>query len=140
MTELQTYQRDPNDELLSLGPADEDVMHWRAVMKGVSGTAYEGIAPHNPISTAYHLTPSLARKTSTTNSHRRHLAPRHPHPRHVPQLPALNPLRNAHLPPQRRLQDGRDLPRPAEDELVACVHDCHHHDERAPAADQRGAR
>lgn len=42
MTELQTYQRDPSDELLELGPADEDVMHWRAVMKGVDGTAYEG--------------------------------------------------------------------------------------------------
>lgn len=42
MTELQTYQRDPNEELLDLGPADEDVMHWRAVMKGVKGTAYEG--------------------------------------------------------------------------------------------------
>ena len=47
MTELQTYQRDPNEELLDLGPADEDVMHWRAVMKGVEGTAYEGIATLN---------------------------------------------------------------------------------------------
>jgi peroxin-4 len=43
MTELQTYQKDPNEELLDLGPADEDVMHWRAVMKGVEGTAYEGM-------------------------------------------------------------------------------------------------
>ncbi|KAF3042898.1 hypothetical protein E8E12_005181 [Didymella heteroderae] len=43
MTELQTYQKDPNEELLDLGPADEDVMHWRAVMKGVEGTAYEGL-------------------------------------------------------------------------------------------------
>lgn len=43
MTELQAYQRDPNEELLDLGPADEDVMHWRAVMKGVQGTAYEGL-------------------------------------------------------------------------------------------------
>jgi len=42
MTELQSYQKDPNAELLDLGPADEDVMHWRAVMKGVEGTAYEG--------------------------------------------------------------------------------------------------
>ena len=45
MTELQSYQRDPNEELLDLGPADEDVMHWRAVMKGVEGTAYEGNNP-----------------------------------------------------------------------------------------------
>ncbi|KAL5120056.1 hypothetical protein ACEQ8H_002154 [Pleosporales sp. CAS-2024a] len=42
MTELQTYQSDPNEALLELGPADDDVMHWRAVMKGVVGTAYEG--------------------------------------------------------------------------------------------------
>jgi peroxin-4 len=42
MTELQAYQSDPNDALLDLGPADEDVMHWRAVMKGVAGTAYQG--------------------------------------------------------------------------------------------------
>lgn len=44
MTELQTYHKDPNEELLDLGPADEDVMHWRAVMKGVEGTAYEGMS------------------------------------------------------------------------------------------------
>lgn len=43
MTELQTYQNDPNDALLDLGPADDDVMQWRAVMKGVPGTAYEGM-------------------------------------------------------------------------------------------------
>lgn len=42
MTELQTYQNDPNEALLELGPADDDVLHWRAVMKGVVGTAYEG--------------------------------------------------------------------------------------------------
>ncbi|KAF1832646.1 ubiquitin-conjugating enzyme E2 4 [Decorospora gaudefroyi] len=41
MTELQTYQNEPNDTLLELGPTDDDVMHWRAVMKGVPGTAYE---------------------------------------------------------------------------------------------------
>jgi peroxin-4 len=42
MTELQTYQSDPNEALLELGPPDDDVMHWNAVMKGVVGTAYEG--------------------------------------------------------------------------------------------------
>lgn len=42
MTELQTLQHDPNDALLELGPTDDDVMQWRAVMKGVEGTAYEG--------------------------------------------------------------------------------------------------
>jgi hypothetical protein len=38
MTELQTLQHDPNDALLELGPTDDDVMQWRAVMKGVEGT------------------------------------------------------------------------------------------------------
>ena len=42
MTELQTYQNDPNEALLEMGPIDDDVMHWRAVMKGIVGTAYEG--------------------------------------------------------------------------------------------------
>jgi peroxin-4 len=42
--ELQTYQSDPNEALLELGPVnDDELMHWRAVMKGVPGTAYEGI-------------------------------------------------------------------------------------------------
>jgi len=58
MTELQTYQSDPNDALLELGPQDDDVMHWQAVMKGVAGTAYEGttkslstmrLPPHPPL-------------------------------------------------------------------------------------------
>ncbi|KAF2031186.1 UBC-like protein [Setomelanomma holmii] len=63
MTELQTYQNDPNDALLELGPADDDVMHWRAVMKGVVGTAYEGgrwlLDIHIP--TAYPLSPPSIR-------------------------------------------------------------------------------
>lgn len=42
--ELQDYQQDPNEALLSLGPVnDEDITHWAAVMKGVDGTAYEGL-------------------------------------------------------------------------------------------------
>ncbi|KAF2705919.1 ubiquitin-conjugating enzyme E2 4 [Pleomassaria siparia CBS 279.74] len=43
LTELQTYQSDPNEALLELGPVnDDELMNWRAVMKGVPGTAYEG--------------------------------------------------------------------------------------------------
>ncbi|KAH7113857.1 ubiquitin-conjugating enzyme/RWD-like protein [Dendryphion nanum] len=43
LTELQTYQSDPNEALLELGPVnDGELTHWRAVMKGVPGTAYEG--------------------------------------------------------------------------------------------------
>ena len=55
MTELQTYQRDPSEELLDLGPADEDIMHWRAVMKGVQGTAYEGTFIRGRSFYSYHL-------------------------------------------------------------------------------------
>ncbi|KAF2104432.1 ubiquitin-conjugating enzyme [Rhizodiscina lignyota] len=43
LKELQQYQQEPNDALLSLGPvSDDELMHWSAVMKGVQGTAYEG--------------------------------------------------------------------------------------------------
>lgn len=53
MTELQTLQHDPNDALLELGPADDDVMQWRAVMRGVDGTAYEGT--HKPTAHLHNL-------------------------------------------------------------------------------------
>lgn len=43
LNELQSYQNEPNDALLHLGPvSDDDLMHWTAVMKGVPGTVYEG--------------------------------------------------------------------------------------------------
>lgn len=43
LTELQTYQSEPNDALVELGPvSDSELTHWTAVMKGVPGTAYEG--------------------------------------------------------------------------------------------------
>lgn len=129
MTELQTYQRDPSDELLELGPADEDVMHWRAVMKGVDGTAYEG--------TSLILHPSPT--TTQLTPHRRRLAPRHPHPADVPQRATRHPLHHAHLPPERRLPHRRDLPRRAEERVDPGLHDCRRHDQRAPAADERGA-
>lgn len=67
MTELQTYQRDPNEELLDLGPADEDVMHWRAVMKGVEGTAYEGTIARTllypSLSASRPLSPDITQQT-----------------------------------------------------------------------------
>jgi peroxin-4 len=47
LNELQTYQSDPNDALDYLGPVnDDELMHWTAVMRGVPGTAYEGILPY----------------------------------------------------------------------------------------------
>ena len=43
LSELQRYHAEPNDALLDLGPvADNDLMEWRAVLRGVDGTAYEG--------------------------------------------------------------------------------------------------
>jgi peroxin-4 len=60
MTELQSYQSDPNDALLELGPADDDVMHWRAVMTGVAGTAYEGTSTRCATAATLHQTLSLA--------------------------------------------------------------------------------
>ncbi|PSN66411.1 ubiquitin-conjugating enzyme [Corynespora cassiicola Philippines] len=64
LTELQTYQSDPNDALLELGPIDDDdLLHWRAVMRGVEGTAYEGgiwlLDIHIP--SAYPLSPPTIR-------------------------------------------------------------------------------
>jgi hypothetical protein len=78
MTELQSYQKDPNAELLDLGPADEDVMHWRAVMKGVEGTAYEGTsiesllpsqAPAHPkVPSEHHINLTQAAHGSSTST------------------------------------------------------------------------
>jgi hypothetical protein len=44
LTELQNYQSDPNEALDRLGPVnDDELTHWNAVMRGVPGTAYEGL-------------------------------------------------------------------------------------------------
>lgn len=43
LNELQSYEKEPSESLLHLGPAnDDDLMHWTAVLKGVDGTAYQG--------------------------------------------------------------------------------------------------
>lgn len=42
--ELQSYESEPSEALLHLGPVeDNELTHWRAVLRGVSGTAYEGM-------------------------------------------------------------------------------------------------
>lgn len=43
MQELADYNSDPNPALLHLGPVDGDLFKWTAVLKGVEGTAYEGM-------------------------------------------------------------------------------------------------
>lgn len=40
--ELKAYHSTPNEALLHLGPVDEDLLRWEAVLKGVNGTPYEG--------------------------------------------------------------------------------------------------
>ena len=123
LQELKSIVHDPSPILEILRPASEaEILHWEAVMKGFPGTAYEGISPlclhptFNPHSRIPPLTqpplPSLSRS----------LAPRHPHPALLPSRPAQNHLLNAHLPPECRFQDWRNLPRSSEDVVVACVH------------------
>ena len=111
MTELQTYQSDPNEALLELGPADDDVMHWRAVMKGVVGTAYEGtFALQSSMQVAISQGAFTVHPENvgimTNIRYRRPLASRHPHLQRISPLPSFDPLHNPHLPPQCRLQDG----------------------------------
>jgi hypothetical protein len=143
MTELQTYQNDPNDALLELGPADDDIMHWRAVMKGVPGTAYEGTSPCFIIhhSMRHDLPPRISSTpmNSSLTLYRRHLAPHHLNPAILPSLTPQNPLRHTNLPPKRRLQNRRNLSRPPENVLVARVHHFHHHDQYTPVAYERRA-
>jgi hypothetical protein len=77
--------------------------------------------------------------TPTLTPPRRHLAPHHLDPAILPALTSHDPLRNAHLPPERRLQNRRNLSRPAQNVLVARVHHFHHHDQYTPVAYQRRA-
>lgn len=40
--ELRSYEKDPSDALLHFGPInDEELTHWTAILKGVTGTAYQ---------------------------------------------------------------------------------------------------
>lgn len=129
--ELRSYDEEPSNALLHLGPvSDDDLSHWRAVMKGVEGTAYEG-KPHPPEA------PTL--RVPTHAPTRRTLGPRRHHPTKLPERPPDHPLRDPNLPSKRALQDGRDMSGSAEDELEPGVHD-QGDDAGDPAAlDERGA-
>jgi hypothetical protein len=142
MTELQTYQADPNEALLELGPADDDVMHWRAVMKGVVGTAYEGMY----MITLNNMSAMRAVKRAFTcykhrrlTRHRRSLAPRYPRPQCIPLIASHHSLRNAYLPPKCRLQNRRDLPRSSQNILDPCIHYIDYHDIDTSAPHKRRA-
>lgn len=42
LQELSTYEAEPAFEaLLHLGPVNDDLFHWSAILKGVDGTRYE---------------------------------------------------------------------------------------------------
>lgn len=42
--ELRSYEEEPNPALQRLGPVnDDELLEWSAIMKGVAGTAYEGL-------------------------------------------------------------------------------------------------
>jgi peroxin-4 len=44
LTELSSYQNDPNPALERLGPVnDDDLFTWTAILLGVQNTPYEGI-------------------------------------------------------------------------------------------------
>lgn len=54
--ELRSYEKDPSDALLQLGPVnDEELTRWTAVLKGVSGTAYQSMLPTTPIIHLVHI-------------------------------------------------------------------------------------
>lgn len=43
LQEVRALQDEPNPALQSLGPVgDDNLFEWKAVMRGVPGTAYEG--------------------------------------------------------------------------------------------------
>ena len=43
--EIQDYESNPNEALLHLGPVgDDDLFQWEAVLKGVRGSAYDGMS------------------------------------------------------------------------------------------------
>jgi hypothetical protein len=44
--ELRSYEKDPSDALLHLGPInDQELTHWTAILKGVPATAYQSKYP-----------------------------------------------------------------------------------------------
>jgi peroxin-4 len=46
MNELTALHDEPNEACARLGPvADGELLHWEAVLRGVPGSAYEGISP-----------------------------------------------------------------------------------------------
>lgn len=58
--ELRSYEKEPSDALLHLGPvSDHQLTHWTAVLRGVQGTAYQ--------SRSFPQLPTLSRLTNHTD-------------------------------------------------------------------------
>jgi hypothetical protein len=136
LNELKSYQQDPNDALISLGPvSDSDLMNWSAVMKGVPGTAYEGThATSNQL-----LYAEIVCKT-LNSTNRRRMGPVHKSSTNIPTLPPYDSLHNPNLPSKHPLPHWRNLPRPLEHKLDSRIHDFVHLNRHTPAVDERGTR
>jgi hypothetical protein len=128
--ELQDYHKDPNPALLHLGPvSDDELTKWTAVLKGVEGTAYEGMPStllfgEKPNGSTPSLLPTLSYhssldKLANSSLSRRPMATHNPNPTFLPLSTPNNNLHHPHLPPKHPLQNRRNLPRPPQDLLVA---------------------
>ena len=136
LNELKSYQQDPNDALISLGPlSDSDLMNWTAVMKGVPGTAYEGT---QAISNSVFLPKIVCKTLNSTN--RRLVVPVDQNSTDVSSLPAYHRLHNPDLPSKHPLPHRRNLPRSFENKLESGIHDFIDPNRRTPVVDERGAR
>lgn len=57
--EVRSYEKDPSDALLHLGPINDQVLtHWTAILKGLPDTAYQSTLLPLPSSPPFKLTPN----------------------------------------------------------------------------------
>lgn len=132
LQEVKALQEEPNPALLSLGPAsDEDLFEWKAVMRGVVGTAYEGEL-NKEGNREIGLADVMMSRWSVEARYQRPLA--------VPPCAAQGRVPDADLPSQCAFQDGRDLPRSAQDQMDTCVYYLEHADRCESVADECGTR
>jgi hypothetical protein len=98
--ELRSYEKDPSDALLHLGPInDQELTHWTAILKGSPDTAYQS-----------KLTSQLTLLTHPTNlGSRWPLETQHHNPRHLPQQTSHNNLHHSNLSSKCPFQNWRDM-------------------------------
>ena len=101
LQELKSIVHDPSPILEILRPASEaEILHWEAVMKGVPGTAYEGISPpclhptynpHPPIPSLTQFRLSLFKPVSGASTSSFRPPTLSPRPKSPSQLPSATP-------------------------------------------------